>query len=245
MSPIVRMSCLGLVAITCVSVAGCGGSQTTASNPPSKQQDHDHASHGDEQGHAHPESFAEAVTEVEELCAAIKTAFAADKLEEADGPVHEICHLVEELPALAAKESLSAADQQQIKQSVDALMDSFAALDERVHGGDSAGKSYDEVAAQIDSALAELKSIGKEESHERFTVGQASSLPFPHVAVAGSCVASRRLFRGRSAPGHLAAAVGAGHRTGASDNDRRGQGGCGRESARDVCGVVYRAPFAR
>jgi len=40
-------------------------------------------------------------------------------------------------------------------------MDSFAALDERVHGGDSAGKSNDEVAAPIDSTLAESRSIGK------------------------------------------------------------------------------------
>lgn len=164
MSPIFRMSWLGLVAVACVSVAGCGGAQTTASNPTSQQHDHEHASHGDEHEHAHPESFTETLTKVDELRAKIKTAFAAGKLEEADGPVHEIGHLLEEIPELAAKQSLPDADQQQVKQAVDALMESFAALDERLHGGDSAGKSYDEVAAQIDSALAELKTIGKAKS---------------------------------------------------------------------------------
>ena len=46
------------------------------------------------------------------------------------------------LSELAAKDSLSEADQQQVKQSVDSLMDSFGAVDERLHGGDDAGKSY-------------------------------------------------------------------------------------------------------
>jgi hypothetical protein len=153
-----------LVAITCVSVVGCGDAQTAASNPQSKQHDHEHASHGDEHEHAHPQMFAETLTKVDELRTKIKTAFAAGKLDEADGPVHEIGHLLEDSPVLAAKESLSEADQQRIKQSVDSLMECFGALDERVHGGDSAGKSFEEVAARIDSALAELKSIGKEMS---------------------------------------------------------------------------------
>ena len=34
-------------------------------------------------------------------------------------------------------------------------MDSFAPLDERVHGGESEGKSYGEVKAQIDAAIRE------------------------------------------------------------------------------------------
>lgn len=153
----------GLFMLVGIALVGCGGTQTTASNPSADQHDHDLEPHGDDHEQAHTESFAEALTEVEELCAEIKTAFAAGDLGKADGPVHEIGHLLEELLELAAKESLSEADQQQVKQAVDSLMNSFAALDERVHGGDSAGKSYDEVATQIDAALAKLKSLGQKE----------------------------------------------------------------------------------
>jgi len=142
-------------------LTGCGSSETAI--PATTAESHDHDSHSDH-AHGEPASLADAVTEVERLRGEIQAAFAAGDLDKADGPVHELGHLLEELPEVAAKESLAEADQQQIKQSVDALMDSFAALDERVHGGDSAGKSYDEVASQIESALAELKSIGKEKS---------------------------------------------------------------------------------
>ncbi len=159
-----RVSCLALLAIACVSVAGCGGAQPAASNPPSTQHDHDHASHEGEHEHAHSETFAETLTRVDELHANVKAGFTAGKPDEVDGPVHEIGHLLEALPHLADKESMAEADQQQVHQSVDRLMICFAALDERVHGGASAGKSYDEVAAQIDAALAELNSIGKEAS---------------------------------------------------------------------------------
>ena len=42
----------------------------------------------------HSESFADALTKVEQLRAEIKTAFTADDLGKADGPVHEIGHLL-------------------------------------------------------------------------------------------------------------------------------------------------------
>ena len=44
------------------------------------------------------------------------------------------------------------------------MMESFAAVDERVHGGDGVGKSYDEVAIQIDEAIARLKAMKLPES---------------------------------------------------------------------------------
>lgn len=151
----------GLVVITCISLAGCGGGQTTASNPPTDRHGHDH-----DDGHVHHESFSEAVGEVESLNAAVKTAFADSDLSTADGPLHEIGHLLEELPELAAQESLSEEDNRQVKQSVDSLMDSFGALDERIHGGAEDGKSYDDVASEIDAALSNLKTIVAREPAE-------------------------------------------------------------------------------
>jgi hypothetical protein len=149
-------------------LAGCGSSASTDSQPTveRRESDHDHHQGSPAGHHAHgnAKSLGDALAKVERLRNAIQVAFAAKDLATADGPVHEIGHLLEELPELAAKESLSAKDQQQVKQSVDSLMKSFAALDERVHGGDGAGKSYDDVAGQIDSALTQLKSVGKETS---------------------------------------------------------------------------------
>jgi hypothetical protein len=39
------------------------------------------------------------------------------------------------------------------------LLDAVGALDERVHVGEGAGKSYQEVAAQIDATLAARKQL--------------------------------------------------------------------------------------
>ena len=163
-------------ATVAISLAGCGASGTTASTPPAEKHNHehhdhdheghDHEGHGDEHGHAHPESFAEALTEVVELHAKIKTAVAADDLKTADPPLHELGHLLEELPELAQKESLSEEDQQQVKQAAESLMDSYGAFDERIHGGESKGKSYDEVADQIDEAISKLKAIKLPESNQ-------------------------------------------------------------------------------
>ncbi len=149
----------GVLVVASISLAGCGTSQTPASTSPADQHDHEIESHADDHEHTSPESFAGVLTELDELRTAIKAAFAAGDLEQADGPVHAVGHFLEELPELAAKESASEADRQQIKQAVDSLMGSFAALDERVHGGDAAGKSYDEVASEVDEALATLKAI--------------------------------------------------------------------------------------
>jgi len=163
MTSVFRLTILGGVLACLPCLTGCGSSGTAAptTSAADHDDDHDHDAHGD-----HPDgtsaSLAGAVSEVERLRGEIQAAFAAGQLEKADGPVHAIGHLLEDLPKLAATKSLSEADQQQVKRSVDALMNNFAALDERVHGGDSAGKSFDEVAAQIESALTELKSIGKE-----------------------------------------------------------------------------------
>ncbi|MBB76907.1 MAG: hypothetical protein CMJ75_20575 [Planctomycetaceae bacterium] len=152
-----------------MALAGCDGSPVIVS-PSRDAQTDPHNATDDPHGHqkeppadgrevARPESYGAALEQLDALCAATQDAFANDDLQEADGPVHAIGHLLEELPQLAGQESPSETVQQQVKEAVDALMVSFGALDGRVHGGGSAGKSYREVAAEIEEAVAKLKAI--------------------------------------------------------------------------------------
>lgn len=159
MNTTLRLVSGGMTLLVAMSLAGCGGADATPPNSAAGQHDHDHSSHGEDRGHVHAESYAEALTQVEKLQAEVKAAFSADELSKADGPVHEIGHLLEALPDLARKESLSELDRQQVENSAGALMDRFGELDERIHGGSSAGKAYDEVASSIAEAMATLKSI--------------------------------------------------------------------------------------
>jgi hypothetical protein len=165
--------CAGL--LLAVWLAGCGPTASTVSQPAGEQVDHDddhgddhdndhgddqdHDTHADHQSHAEPKSLAQAITEVENLRNAIRDAFAADDEDQAHGPLHSVGHLLEELSTLAAEESLSEAEQQKVEQAVDSLMESYGAVDARLHGDEAAGKSYDEVAAEIDEALTKLKAI--------------------------------------------------------------------------------------
>lgn len=152
------------IGIFCVAgIVGCGSTEPGQSSVEQPDHGHDHESHGDSHASEEAVSFEDALAEVERLHGEIRDAFAAGEPKEADGAVHGIGHLLQDLPELAAEQSLAEADQQQVKEAVESLMDSFAAIDERIHVGEEAGKTYDEVATQIDAALAELKLLGKEE----------------------------------------------------------------------------------
>jgi hypothetical protein len=117
---------------------------------------HDH--HGDADHEEHHESYAEAVAELDSLCVAAKDGLAANNLEAADAAVHEIGHILEELPELAAKEASLAADDT-IKPAIDDLFDCFDKIDRKLHG--EAGKTYGEVADRIDAALKTLRGRAK------------------------------------------------------------------------------------
>lgn len=159
-----RVFSMALLLLASVSFVGCGDSQTTPTTSSADEHDHDEhdhdgESHGEESTDDHPETFAAAMKELEELHSAIQTAFEANDLEQADGPVHAIGHLLEELPELAAKESGAEDAGQKVEQAVDALMESFGAIDERLHGGESAGKAYEDVANEIEESFKALKAI--------------------------------------------------------------------------------------
>ncbi|HEX4146580.1 MAG TPA: hypothetical protein VHY91_23970 [Pirellulales bacterium] len=145
-------------------VFGCNPAGPPASSGQASNRlgdhEHDHDD-GNADEHEHHETYAEAVKELDSLRLAVRDAMASSNMDAADDAVHEIGHILEELPALAAKETRTA--DETIKPAIDKLFDCFDQIDEKLEGG--AGKTYDEVAEHIDVAMATLRS--KVKSQER------------------------------------------------------------------------------
>ena len=128
-----------------------------APRSPREQADHEHAEH--EHGeHEHHESYAAAVAELDQLRGEVKAALSENNLEKADEPIHEIGHILGELPELAAKEAELANDST-VKPAIDDLFDCFNQIDKKVH--EDTGKTYDELADRIDAAMETLRSKAK------------------------------------------------------------------------------------
>ena len=94
------------VVIACLAfVTGCAPSTPTApaaAQPAAGHDDHHHDhDHGD---HDEPETVAEGLAQLEKLCADVKAHLATGDHEKADGPVHMVGHLLEDLGELVAKE---------------------------------------------------------------------------------------------------------------------------------------------
>ena len=169
MSRVLR--CIGLFAclLGIATVVGCGDSKSPGSAEAKDGHDHDH-DHDGEHGHgshAHgsaaksPATYAEAVEEIAQLCEKLREASATGDVGEMDGPVHAVRPLLTRLPRLAVKASLDEADRKKVDSAIDVLKASFGELDARIHGGAEAGKSFDDVAADIDAAMADLKAISE------------------------------------------------------------------------------------
>ena len=146
-----------------VFVTGCAPSTPTApaaAKPVASHDDHDHDhDHGD---HEEPETVAEGLTQLEKLCADVKAHLAAGDHEKADGPVHMVGHLLEELGELVAKEKPAIGAE--AKKALEAIFESFDKLDTVIHGADEEARKkldYAEHAPAIEAALAKLKELTK------------------------------------------------------------------------------------
>ncbi len=128
------------------------------------EHDHDEHDHDqDDANHAtdHPETYAEAVALVAKLQLQIKEALATGDIKVADVPLHEIGHVLEAIPTLADKQSLSEADEEAVKKAVDTLFDAFGQIDEKVHGDGE--PSYTPYAEKIESAIGTLQSFAPQQ----------------------------------------------------------------------------------
>ena len=127
------------------------GCNETPPTPPVAEHAHD------EHAHHHPETLAEAVTEVIELRDTIRDAFTANDPDKAHDPLHEVGHLLETVSDLAKEEKLSDEKLAIVKSSVETLMQSFGEIDKSMHGQE--GASYKDVSTKIDDAVKALTEL--------------------------------------------------------------------------------------
>ncbi|MBX3411329.1 MAG: hypothetical protein KF708_01335 [Pirellulales bacterium] len=132
-----------------VFVAGCAPkAQPGATADAHGDHDHDHEEH-------HFETYDEAVKGLGEMRDKIRDAFAKEDADTAHGPLHEVGHLLEELPELAKKAGHPDEVLASVKEHSEKLFDLFDKVDRKLHGEE--GVAYDEVSADVDAALAKLE----------------------------------------------------------------------------------------
>lgn len=142
----IRICLAAFLTVALLVWTGCNSS----ASKPAHHDDHEHE-HGK---HAHPETYAEAVHELQELRDEIRESLAKGDTKTADPLVHEVGELLDEIPELAEKESFAPADVLAVKAAASELKGHFGKIDEKLHGKE--GVTYDEVAKPIDAAVEAL-----------------------------------------------------------------------------------------
>ena len=123
-----------------------------------KHDDHDDHDH-DDHGHAHPETLAEGVAELEAMWGRVREALKAGDRDTADDQVHAVGHLLEDFEGLLAKEKTEA--QEAGKKATQEVFDCFDKLDEAFHGDEDDLKKLDleALGQRLDSAIPTLKGL--------------------------------------------------------------------------------------
>lgn len=163
-----RIACVAVAYLTFVT--GCAPSASTA--PASAKtaaahshdehddhEDHDDHDHGD---HEEPETVAAGLAQLEKICADAKAHLAAGDYDKADGPVHMVGHLLEDLGELVAKEKPAA--EAEARKALDAMFECFDKIDSAIHAADEEARKkldYAEHAPAIEAAIAKLKELTK------------------------------------------------------------------------------------
>lgn len=143
-------------------VGGCGQSAPApASRPWAASHDHDHDHDHDEHG-GKAETFADGVKELSKVIAAAKQALAEKDFDEADGHVHMVGHLVDDLHRLVAGAKLPAEAEAAGKKALDEVFAAFDAMDSTLHAADEAVRNeidYAEHEPQIAKAMKSLAGL--------------------------------------------------------------------------------------
>jgi hypothetical protein len=155
MRKLLQVGCLSLALLP--FAVGCQPANQPTSSGSSATDDHGH-----DHDHDHEEikSFAQGVGRLEKISDQVKVAFEKGSPDDAHGVLHDVGHLLESLPALAANQSdIDDAGRDAIKNAVESLFTSYGKLDESMHGGEKI--EYSELAPTIQTALDTLKGYVK------------------------------------------------------------------------------------
>jgi len=153
--PPVRLVPLLLMAV----VVGCAPA-AAPSRPaaPAAQARDPHAGHGHAHEHDEPKSFADGVAALRTLGGELAAKLAAEAGADADGAVHEIGHLLENVRGMATKEGLADA----AKKGLDELEECFGKVDEAFHSGDEKAdpkKALESVKDRLEAAFQALGEV--------------------------------------------------------------------------------------
>ena len=113
------------------------------------------ADHGHDGDHAHAETLADAVKELDAVCAKVKAAFDKNDADAADEPLHDVGHILGEIKDLAKTSKLDDAGKAEVETAANNMLDAFTAIHDGMHGG-TTGKKYADVADAIETALKTL-----------------------------------------------------------------------------------------
>ena len=134
-----------------VAVGVVAGGCNPVAKPPAVQPAADHD---------HPATLAEGVAALRKFAADLGAKLASGSHEAADDAVHGLGHMLEDLPALAAKAKLSEQAAEGAKIAIGELEECFGKLDEALHAAEGQGDSPAEVHASLkDRIEAALKSL--------------------------------------------------------------------------------------
>ena len=135
--------------LMCAVLLGCSNQEADSGDDHSHGHDHDHSA----------EAQVPFDSLVEQICQhrdSIKSAFDADNHDEAHDPLHEIGHLITQLPDAASQTDLAESDWNQVKGASDKLMEAFGKIDMLFHG-DESGVKFPEVEQEIATAITVLE----------------------------------------------------------------------------------------
>jgi hypothetical protein len=155
---------------------GCAPAKPPQAKPAATAAAHNHDDHAHDEGkksshddHAHDhdhgehtahDTLAGALAELEKICVTVKEELSKKNLDEADGHVHMVGHLVDDMHRLIDSGKFADDAKAAAKKALDEVFDCFDKLDTALHSSDEKVKEaidYLEHEPRIQAAVAELK----------------------------------------------------------------------------------------
>lgn len=153
--------------LACLAIGCAPAAAPPARVDASHEHDHDH-DHGHD-GHDHgdedydsPNTIAAGIAALEKICGEVKAELAEGDLDDADGKVHMVGHLLDDLRVLVIDSKPTVEVETAAKKALDEVFDCFDKMDTALHAADEAERNsldYADHASTIEAAIKSLKSL--------------------------------------------------------------------------------------